>query len=110
MEQLIRQWAIDKELDKGHPYSQYIKMMEEQGELAEALVKKQSLVDVKDAIGDVYVTLVILAQQLETSVAECSQIAYSVIKDRQGKTVDGTFIKDADLGGRYYYDTDGQGD
>lgn len=99
MEQLIRQWAIDKELDKGHPYSQYIKMMEEQGELAEALIKKQSYDDVKDAIGDVFVTLVILAQQLDTSVAECSQIAYDVIKDRQGKMVDGIFIKEADLGG-----------
>ena len=100
MEQLIRQWAIDKELDKGHPYSQFLKMMEEQGELAEALVKKQSYDDVKDAIGDVFVTLVILAQQLDTSVAECSQIAYDVIKDRQGKMVDGTFIKESDLGGR----------
>ena len=100
MEQLIRQWAIDKGLDLGHPYSQYIKMMEESGELAAALVKKQSYDDVKDAIGDVFVTLVILAQQLDTSVAECAEIAYSVIKDRQGKMVDGTFIKEADLGRR----------
>lgn len=100
MEQLIRQWAIDRELDLGHPYAQYIKMAEEMGELAEALTKKQSYDDVKDAIGDVFVTLVILAQQLDTSVAECSQIAYNVIKDRQGKMVDGTFIKEADLGGR----------
>lgn len=100
MEQLIRQWATDKGLDVGHPYSQFLKMMEEQGELAEALVKKQSYYDVKDAIGDVFVTLVILAQQLDTSVAECAEIAYNVIKDRQGKMVDGTFIKEADLGER----------
>ena len=113
MEQLIRQWAYDRNLHGGHPHTQFLKMVEEQGELAEALVKKRSMDDIQDAIGDVFVTLVILAQQLDTSVDECAKIAYDTIKDRQGMTIDGTFIKSENLAGcqkGHYYDTTGQGD
>ena len=110
MQNLIHQWAKARGLDGGHPYAQGLKVMEEAGELASALLKKQSLATIQDAIGDVNIALEVLAMQLGTNVRECTELAYKDIKDRQGRMVDGNFIKDADLGGGYYYDTDGQGD
>lgn len=47
-----------------------------------------------DAVGDTYVTLVILCQQLGIEIADCVSAAYNEIKDRRGKLVDGTFIKE----------------
>ena len=110
MQNLIHQWAKDRGLAGGHPQVQGLKVSEEVGELASALLKKQSLATIQDAIGDVYIALEVLSMQLGTNVRECTQIAYSDIKDRQGKMVDGNFIKNDDLGGGYYYDTTGQGD
>ena len=50
--------------------------------------------EIKDGIGDSFVTLIILAQQLGYSPTECLQLAYDEIADRKGKTIDGVFVKD----------------
>lgn len=50
---------------------------------------------VRDAIGDVYVTLVMHAQQWGLTVDECVEQAWSQIKDRKGRMVDGIFVKEA---------------
>jgi NTP pyrophosphatase (non-canonical NTP hydrolase) len=50
-----------------------------------------------DAFGDVQVTLIILAAQLGVKYAQTLEDAYKVIADRQGKTIDGVFIKQAEL-------------
>lgn len=110
MEKLIRQWANKNELYRCHPYSQALKVTEEVGELASALLKGDSMIEVQDAIGDAYITLEVLSMLLETSVKECAEIAYEEIKDRKGIIRNRNFIKDADLGGGHYYDTNGQGD
>ena len=52
---------------------------------------------VKDSVGDVIVTLIILAMQKGTNVEECLQLAYDEIKGRTGKMVDGVFVKSEDL-------------
>ncbi|WP_373797445.1 MazG-like family protein [Jeotgalibaca porci] len=95
---LIEQWAINKELDQAEPSRQMLKVIEEVGEVSAALVRNDKLALV-DGIGDVVVTLVILAQQNNLSLYECVIAAYSEIKDRKGKTVNGTFVKEADLNG-----------
>ena len=51
----------------------------------------------KDAIGDTLVTIIVLAHQLDLDVTECLSIAYEEIKNRKGKMVNGTFIKEEDL-------------
>lgn len=51
----------------------------------------------KDGIGDTVVTLIILAQQQGWTLEECLQYAYDEIKNRKGKTINGTFVKDSDL-------------
>jgi len=44
-----------------------------------------------------YVVLTILAMQTNTSVEECAELAYSEIKDRKGKMINGVFVKESDL-------------
>lgn len=138
---LIIQWATDKKFVKAEfAPKQRLKLIEECGELASAILKN-NIPEQKDAIGDIFVVLVILAEQLggelefntaENSttqnidydisclielifqnrfgycicdlhyiakalnqyLTECANLAWNVIKDRTGKTINGTFIKD----------------
>ena len=90
---LIRTWAIDKGIYKsGDSRTQYIKLMEEAGELAEALLKNDET-EVIDAIGDMVVVLTNLARLRGHNIEDCVESAYNVIKSRQGKMVNGTFVK-----------------
>ena len=93
---LIRIWAEDKGIyDKGNSKTQYLKLMEEAGELAEALLKEDKA-EIQDAIGDMIVVLTSIAKFEDLKVEDCIQSAYNVIAKRTGKMVNGTFVKDAD--------------
>ena len=48
-------------------------------------------------MGDIFVTLIILCEQLEMDPVDCLARAYEKIKDRTGKTINGVFIKEGDL-------------
>lgn len=50
-----------------------------------------------DEMGDIFVTLIILCEQLNISPQNCLAMAYEKIKDRKGKTINGQFIKEVDL-------------
>ena len=50
-------------------------------------------------MGDIFVTLIILCEQLEMDPVDCLARAYEKIKDRTGKTINGVFIKQEDLKG-----------
>jgi len=90
---LIRTWATEKGIYKtGDSRTQYVKLMEEAGELAQALLKNDET-EVIDAIGDMVVVLTNLAKLRGHNIEDCIASAYSVIKDRQGKMVNGTFVK-----------------
>lgn len=97
MEQLIQniiEWAKAKGINKKeNSLAQMAKVTEEVGELASALIKKNND-KLIDSIGDVIVTIVILAEQNGLNVKDCLEVAYNEIKDRKGKTIDGTFIKE----------------
>ena len=91
---LIRAWATEKGIYKtGDSRTQYVKLMEEAGELAQALLKNDET-EVIDAIGDMVVVLTNLAKLRGHDIEACVASAYSVIKDRQGKMINGTFVKD----------------
>lgn len=94
--ELIRQWAIDRNLHTADPSKQALKLGEEFGELFEGLAKGNADLT-KDAIGDMYVVMTILSQQLGFTIEECIDIAYDEIKDRRGKMIDGVFVKESDL-------------
>ena len=90
----IRTWAETRGLyDKGNPMVQYVKLQEEAGELAKALLKNDQP-EVIDAIGDMVVVLTNLAHQRGVYIEECIQTAYKVINKRTGKMINGTFVKD----------------
>ena len=93
---LIRDWAEERGIyDKGNSHTQYVKLMEEAGELAEALLKKDDH-EIWDAIGDMVVVLTNLAHQTGMDIEQCIDNAYHEISQRTGKMVNGTFVKDAD--------------
>jgi NTP pyrophosphatase (non-canonical NTP hydrolase) len=98
MEQLINnviQWADNKSLlKKENSFKQLAKTMEELGETASALAKNQPD-QLKDGIGDVLVTIIILAAQNGLTTKECLEAAWNEIKDRKGATINGVFIKEA---------------
>jgi len=90
----IREWADERGLyDKGDPKTQYIKLMEEAGEVGRALLKEDTD-EVIDGIGDMVVVLTNLAELCGVPIEECIQEAYNVISKRTGKMVNGTFVKD----------------
>jgi NTP pyrophosphatase (non-canonical NTP hydrolase) len=90
----IRTWAETRGLyEKGDPMIQYVKLQEEAGELAKALLKDDQP-EVIDAIGDMVVVLTNLAHQRGVYIESCIQSAYEVINKRTGKMINGTFVKD----------------
>lgn len=99
LDQLVEKeeyWSVEKGLHTSNPDRQALKFYEEAGEIGAAL-SRNKLDDLKDGIGDTVVTLIILAQQHGWTLEECLQYAYDEIRNRKGKTVNGTFIKESDL-------------
>ena len=90
----IRAWAKVRGLyDKGNTYVQYVKLQEEAGELAKALLQNDHD-EINDAIGDMVVVLTNLAHLHGTEIEYCIEDAYNVISKRKGKMINGTFVKD----------------
>ena len=90
----INEWADKRGLKQADPKIQWMRITEEVGEIRDVLLKPTKL---KDAIGDTLVTIIVLAHQLDLDVTECLGIAYEEIKNRKGKMVNGTFVKEEDL-------------
>ena len=91
---LIRSWADERGIYKeGDPKTQLIKLYEETGELAKALLEgdKNGIID---AIGDSVVVLTNLSKLVGYDIESCIQSAYDEIFDRTGRMVNGTFVKD----------------
>ena len=87
-------WAQERKiLYSANAPKQMLKVLEEVGETAGALLKNDEQ-GIKDGIGDSFVTLIILSKQLGLAPAECLEAAWNEIKNRTGKTVNGVFVKD----------------
>ena len=89
----IRKWARVRGIyDSGDQKTQYIKLQEEAGELAKAILNKDKA-EVEDAIGDMVVVLTNLAELSELRIEDCIDSAYNEISNRKGKMINGTFVK-----------------
>jgi NTP pyrophosphatase (non-canonical NTP hydrolase) len=116
----IRKWADSKGIySKGDTKTQFLKLIEEVGELGKALLKKDPE-ETKDAIGDIVIVLtnltelanqdifvkqyyedvvgdggsrMLMEDSMEITIEECINSAYSVIKNRTGQMKNGTFVK-----------------
>lgn len=113
----VLEWAKDKDLlHEGNAERQFMKFIEEVFEFRDEWLlcvheyNKCSYGEADDdpdvvehrgnmklEMGDIFVTLIILCDQLSLEPVECLFQAYDKIKDRKGKTIDGTFIKEGDL-------------
>ena len=97
MEKLINNvmmWAKEKNLlKKENSHAQMLKVLEEVGETAGALLKNKDQ-EIIDGLGDSFVTLIILCYQLGLEPKDCLQAAWEEIKNRKGKTENGTFIRE----------------
>ena len=90
----IREWARDRGIyDSGDVKTQLIKLYEETGELAQAVLKKNND-DIIDAIGDSVVVLTNLATLAGYDIEHCINTAYGEIRSRTGSMVNGTFVKE----------------
>ncbi len=117
---LVIKWGEDKGIfAKSTPLRQLDKTQEELNETKEALEKlasltnqeilndvlmsddfgslsleEDALAEAKDGIGDMLVTIILLAKMVNMDSVDCLEAAYNVIKKRTGKMVDGQFVKD----------------
>lgn len=92
----VREWGREKGINNAD--KQALKLGEEYGELLHELCRNRYQSDeVKDALGDIEVVLIILADILGYDLMECLESAYNVIKDRKGHTTSGSFIKENDI-------------
>lgn len=90
----IEMWGRDRGiLQNSTAQAQFHKTVSEVGELSDALVKADSA-GIKDGVGDVVVTLVLLCKLQGISIRECIAHAYDEIKDRKGfLNPNGVFVK-----------------
>lgn len=115
----VEEWAKNKDLlHSKNADKQFMKFVEEVFEFKEAWdclsfikgqyesadnqgirieIDKQMVEDCKLEMGDIFVTLIILCNQLGIDCVECLEMAYDKISKRRGKTIDGVFIKEEDL-------------
>jgi NTP pyrophosphatase (non-canonical NTP hydrolase) len=90
----VLNWANERNLlHNENALKQYSKLQEESNELLIGILNKDPY-EIIDALGDIQVVLIILANQLGFDIDECLESAYNEIKDRKGQTIDGNFVKD----------------
>jgi|TARA_B110000263_G_scaffold173221_1_gene151109 NTP pyrophosphatase (non-canonical NTP hydrolase) len=90
----ITQWHHDRNLIAGATdKDQFCKLIQEAGELSDNICKGKN---VADDIGDIIVVLINIAERNNLRLEECLEKAWSDIKDRKGKMIDGIFVKEGD--------------
>jgi NTP pyrophosphatase (non-canonical NTP hydrolase) len=97
-EMQVIQWAQDRQIiPNSTPMAQAIKTKEEVGELFDALITKDHAA-LRDAYGDILVTLIIGAALADVDLVDCLNDAYKEIKDRKGHlNAAGIFVKETAL-------------
>lgn len=92
----VKKWSKDRNLHVSDSNKQFLKIVEELGEVSGAYARG-NIEEMKKELGDVLVTLIIFAQQNQLDLKECLELAYNKILYRKGKMINGVFIKEEDL-------------
>jgi NTP pyrophosphatase (non-canonical NTP hydrolase) len=93
LEACVETWGQERGIIvNGTKNAQALKTLEECTELLVALENKDEN-GTKDAIGDIVVTLILQCKMNNWTLEECLEGAWNEIKDRQGKMVNGQFVK-----------------
>jgi NTP pyrophosphatase (non-canonical NTP hydrolase) len=97
LEQKVLDWAKVRGIsNQSTPKDQFLKVTEELGEVAECLAKGKPLSELELEIGDLQVTVILLAALSGTSAERCLERAYHKIADRKGNVINGVFVKEGD--------------
>lgn len=95
LESLVIEWANEKGiLEHGNQVTQWEKTLEEVWELREAILLRNKE-EIADALGDILVTIIIQSHMQDMSLMKCLEDAYQIISKRQGKMINGTFVKNS---------------
>lgn len=112
LETKVIEWGRAKGiLDNSDPLRQLEKTQEELNETMLALIalrnmdhpvlgeeltlaREHILTEVKDGIGDMQVTIILLAELAGFNLVDCLGHSYDIISKRTGKMVNGFFVKD----------------
>ena len=96
IEMKVIQWGEARGIvQNSNPYAQWKKTQEEVFELLKAIENKD-VAEMKDAYGDILVTLIMGCATADIDLTECLELAYNEIKDRKGYlTKDGIFVKES---------------
>lgn len=106
LKKFVLEWADDKDLlHSENAEKQFMKFIEEVFEFKtecdisyyQGRVRKDLEHNLRLEMGDVFVTLIILCDQIGIDPVECLSMAYKKISKRTGKTINGQFIKSEDL-------------
>jgi len=90
----IVEWSRERNLlQETTPLHQYAKLISKAGELGDAILS-DNLDEIIDGIGDMQVVLVQICEKYGLSLDVCQWLAYGEIKDRKGKMINGTFVKE----------------
>lgn len=105
----VLDWAKEKDLlNPDNADKQFMKFMEEVFEFKTEMDLKETrwlagidlseiLEPIEMEMGDIFVTLIILCEQLNISPREFLEKAYGKIKDRKGQTINGVFVKEGEV-------------
>ena len=99
LETKVIEWAKDRNiLENSNAIKQISKTQEELEETLDALKRleqgEEAMLEVADGIGDMLVTIILLAKIVGLESVDCLADAYDEIKDRKGKMVNGLFVKE----------------
>lgn len=107
VKELVLEWADDKDLlHEENAEKQFGKFIEEVFEFKTEMdfysnkaeiLKSINKEHMEDEMGDIFVTLIILCEDLEIDPIVCLEMAYRKISKRRGRTINGTFVKSEDL-------------
>ena len=85
--ELIKKWAIERDLQSGNPKAQLLELLKVLAELG-SNINKLGVGQIMESIGGIYVELVVFCMQLGLDINDCIKAAYEEIKDRKGKIVE----------------------
>ena len=93
----VIRWAEQRRIiPNASPEVQVFKAVSDVGNLVDAMLKGD-IRNFKLKLGDVVVTLIILAAMKDIDLTECLELAYEKIKDRRGTMLpNGVFVKRCD--------------
>ena len=110
LQKLTLDWAKDKDLlHAENADKQFMKFIEEVFEFKteydifwheverQGGISKECVRPLMIEMGDIFVTLIVLCNQIGIEPTRCLDMAYEKIKDRTGKTINGVFVKEEDL-------------